>query len=170
MRKEDQEIGEIMSEDHDDSADLEWVPPSEAEQKIINARRERSDKISKVMGQYMLKGYKMLATCCPKCGTIELEDRQNQKYCVACEEVDCAETNKDNPAVNPEAARLQIAESRMTEMESQIETAGDSNPYNLILSAEVVPKHTGKYGNLLSLSFEKNFVKATFLLNCGKVL
>ena len=125
MSKEDQEIDEIMSEDHDDSADLEWVPPSEAEQKIINARRERSDKISKVMGQYMLKGYKMLATCCPKCGTIELEDRQNQKYCVACEEVDCAETNKDNPAVNPEAARLQIAESRMTEVESQIETTGD---------------------------------------------
>ena len=125
MSKEDQEIDEIMSEDHDDSADLEWVPPSEAEQKIINARRERSDKISKIMGQYMLKGYKMLATCCPKCGTIELEDRQNQKYCVACEEVDCAETNKDNPAVNPEAARLQIAESRMTEVESQIETTGD---------------------------------------------
>ena len=81
-----------------EDADLEWVPPSEAEQKIINARRERSDKISKVMGTYLLKGYKMLATCCPKCGTIELEDRQNRKYCVACEEIDCQETNKDNPA------------------------------------------------------------------------
>ena len=88
-----------MSEEDDlDNADLEWVPPSEAEQKIIMARRERSDKISKVMGTYLLKGYKMLATCCPKCGTIELEDRQNRKYCVACEEIDCQETNKDNPA------------------------------------------------------------------------
>ena len=119
---QDQEVSEIMSEEYDDSADLEWVPPSEAEQKIINARRERSDKISKLMGQYLLKGYKMLATCCSKCGTIELEDRQNQKYCVACEEVDCQETNKDNPAVNPEAARLQIAESQMLDIDSQIET------------------------------------------------
>ena len=45
-----------MSEDHDDCADLEWVPPTEAEQKIINARRERSNKISKLMGDYLLKG------------------------------------------------------------------------------------------------------------------
>ena len=25
----------VMSEDHDDSGDLEWVPPTEAEQKIL---------------------------------------------------------------------------------------------------------------------------------------
>ena len=50
---------EAMSEDHDDGADLEWVPPSEAEQKVLNARRERSDKISKRMGDYLLKGYKI---------------------------------------------------------------------------------------------------------------
>ena len=63
---------EAMSEDHDDGADLEWVPPSEAEQKVLNARRERSDKISKRMGDYLLKGYKMLATTCRICGTIDL--------------------------------------------------------------------------------------------------
>ena len=61
-----------MSEDHEDGADLEWVPPSEAEQKVLNARRERSDKISKRMGDYLLKGYKMLATTCGVCGTIDL--------------------------------------------------------------------------------------------------
>ena len=45
-----------MSEDHDDGSDLEWVPPSAAEQKVITARRERSDKISKLMGNYLLRG------------------------------------------------------------------------------------------------------------------
>ena len=45
-----------MSEDHDDGSDLEWVPPTAAEQKVINARRERSDKISKLMGNYLLRG------------------------------------------------------------------------------------------------------------------
>ena len=45
-----------MSEDHDDASDLEWVPPTAAEQKVINARRERSDKISKLMGNYLLRG------------------------------------------------------------------------------------------------------------------
>lgn len=47
--------------------DYEWQPPSEAEMKIIQARRERSDKISKLMGDYMLKGYKMLGTVCEEC-------------------------------------------------------------------------------------------------------
>lgn len=46
--------------------DSEWIPPSEAQLKVINARRERTDKISKRMSEYLLKGYKMLATSCNK--------------------------------------------------------------------------------------------------------
>ena len=49
------------------SLDYEWQPPSEAEMKLIRARRDRSDKISKLMGDYLLKGYKMLSTVC-ECG------------------------------------------------------------------------------------------------------
>ena len=60
--------------------DSEWAPPSEAEQKVINARRERSDKISKLMSEYLLKGYKMLATTCPKCMSIELKTREGEIY------------------------------------------------------------------------------------------
>ena len=58
-------------------SDEEWTPPSEAEMKVIQAKRERSDKISKVMGDYMLKGYKMLATSCPICWTVELQEHFN---------------------------------------------------------------------------------------------
>jgi len=46
----------------------EWIPPTEAELKVIQARRDRSDRISKIMGSYLLKGYKMLASECPTCG------------------------------------------------------------------------------------------------------
>lgn len=49
------------------SDDMEWKPPSDAELKVIQARRERQDKISKIMGEYLLKGYKMLGTVCSKC-------------------------------------------------------------------------------------------------------
>ena len=45
-----------------------WTPPTEAEMKVLNTRRERQNKISALMGQYLLKGYKMLGTCCPICG------------------------------------------------------------------------------------------------------
>lgn len=51
-----------------DEEDFEWEPPSEAEMKVIQARRERQDKISKLMGDYLLKGYKMLGDCCDACG------------------------------------------------------------------------------------------------------
>jgi len=44
------------------SEDEEWTPPTEAELKVLAARRERSDKISKLMGDYMLKGFRMLAS------------------------------------------------------------------------------------------------------------
>lgn len=45
-----------------------WTPPTDAEMKVILARRERSDKISKLMGEYLLKGYKMLGISCEICG------------------------------------------------------------------------------------------------------
>ena len=36
--------------------DNEWKPPTEAEKKVLLARRERSDKISKRMAECLLKG------------------------------------------------------------------------------------------------------------------
>ena len=48
-------------------SDDEWCPPTEAESKVFQARRERQDKISKLLGEYLLKGYKMLGTTCPLC-------------------------------------------------------------------------------------------------------
>lgn len=41
--------------------------------KVIQARRERQDKISKLMGDYLLKGYRMLGDCCEVCGVSEGE-------------------------------------------------------------------------------------------------
>ncbi|KAF0308824.1 Sjoegren syndrome/scleroderma autoantigen 1 [Amphibalanus amphitrite] len=85
--------------------DMEWTPPTEAEMKVIQAKRERADKISNLMGSYLLKGYKMLNETCPKCTTIYLRDKQDELYCVACVEVD-TDTEKDNPAAvsSPAAA------------------------------------------------------------------
>ena len=99
----------IINFNMSDSED-EWTPPSEAEMKVIQAKRERSDKISKVMGDYLLKGYKMLATSCPLCLTIELQDKQGATFCVACQEVDCHETSKDDPALSQQAASRIIQE------------------------------------------------------------
>lgn len=111
-----------------DDEDFEWEPPTEAEMKVIQARRERQDKISKLMGDYLLKGYKMLGECCDACGvsgcvgdgcralnngekvecwnkcvlcfqTILLQDKQQKNYCVSCQELD-SDVDKDNPGTH----------------------------------------------------------------------
>ena len=49
---------------------LEWRPPTEEERLRLEKQRERSNKISKIMGDYLLKGYKMLGSQCNKCQVI----------------------------------------------------------------------------------------------------
>ncbi|XP_038821122.1 protein ZNRD2-like isoform X2 [Salvelinus namaycush] len=95
-----------------DDDDFEWTPPSESEMKVIHAQRERQDKISKLMGAYLLKGYKMLGECCEQCGTILLQDKQKKNYCVACQELD-SDVDKDNPALNAQAALSQVRERQL---------------------------------------------------------
>jgi len=56
-----------------DDKDYEWEPPTEPEMKVIQARRDRQDKISKLMGDYLLKGYRMLGECCDVCGVSEVD-------------------------------------------------------------------------------------------------
>ncbi|XP_022252157.1 Sjoegren syndrome/scleroderma autoantigen 1 homolog isoform X2 [Limulus polyphemus] len=92
------------------SSDSIWEPPTDAEMKVIRAKRERADKISSLMGDYLLKGYKMLNTICEMCETILLKDKQGNLYCVACSEVDAAEHAKDNPALSDTAAKRQKEE------------------------------------------------------------
>lgn len=90
--------------------DGSWRPPTDAELKVLEARRERQDKISMIMGDYLLRGYKMLGDICDVCSTILLEDRQNNKYCIACSEVDTSENLKDNPVLSDAAAQRLVEE------------------------------------------------------------
>uniref|UniRef100_A0A0E9X1V3 Zinc ribbon domain containing 2 n=1 Tax=Anguilla anguilla TaxID=7936 RepID=A0A0E9X1V3_ANGAN len=64
------------------------------------------------MGDYLLKGYKMLGECCEQCGTILLQDKQKKNYCVACQELD-SDIDKDNPALNAQAALSQVRERQL---------------------------------------------------------
>ena len=46
---------------------------SDEEKHALELRRERSNKVSRLMGEYLLKGYKMLGTTCNKCGVSMLK-------------------------------------------------------------------------------------------------
>ncbi|KAA8586767.1 protein ZNRD2 isoform X1 [Etheostoma spectabile] len=106
--------------------DFEWEPPTEAEMKVIQARRERQDKISKLMGDYLLKGYKMLGECCDVCGTILLQDKQKKNYCVSCQELD-SDVDKDNPALNAQAALSQVRERQLAAQSTALSQAPEVN-------------------------------------------
>ncbi|KAM3920585.1 protein ZNRD2 isoform 2-T2 [Leptodactylus fuscus] len=90
-----------------------WSPPSESDMKILRARRERQDKISRMMGDYLLKGYRMLGESCDMCGTILLQDRHKKLLCISCQELD-SDTEKDNPVLNPQAALSQVREHQLS--------------------------------------------------------
>lgn len=65
-----------------------------------NKKRERTDKISALMGEYLLKGYCMLGACCPVCATVLLKFRDNKEFCVACCEVDVEASTDSNVPSN----------------------------------------------------------------------
>ncbi|CAH8648042.1 unnamed protein product [Heterobilharzia americana] len=44
-------------------------------------KRRRSDKISNLMGRYLLKGWRMLNVSCPECETILFQQPSGQYYC-----------------------------------------------------------------------------------------
>ncbi|NXB89409.1 SSA27 protein, partial [Vidua chalybeata] len=59
-------------------------PPPGADE--AEARRERLDRASRAMGALLLRGYRMLGSCCPECGTILLQDKERRLLCVSCQE------------------------------------------------------------------------------------
>lgn len=122
-----------------DDDDFEWEPPSEAEMKVIQARRDRQDKISKLMGDYLLKGYKMLGDCCEACGTILLQDKQHKNYCVSCQELD-SDVDKDNPALNAQAALSQARERQLAAQPAP-QTNGDPSPAAVSIVGQPRPEH-----------------------------
>lgn len=91
---------------------------------MLQARRERQDRISRLMGDYLLRGYRMLGDTCADCGTILLQDKQRKIYCVACQELD-SDVDKDNPALNPQAA---LSQAREYQLASTAEPATGSRP------------------------------------------
>ncbi|KAM9333637.1 protein ZNRD2 isoform 1-T1 [Pholidichthys leucotaenia] len=113
--------------------------------KVIQARRELQDKISKLMGDYLLKGYKMLGECCEVCGTILLQDRQQKNYCVSCQELD-SDIDKDNPALNPQAALSQVRERQLAaqspapSLASQL-NGGPSSTHGAVTVPQPRPEH-----------------------------
>ena len=67
----------------------------------LEKKRKRENQISKLMGEYLLKGYRMLGSTCNVCGTILLKDRQHQDYCIGCSEVDIQFTHNVNTQQRP---------------------------------------------------------------------
>ena len=78
-------IVEVQSVPCDTSGVLsvDWV--SSLSNQSSSNKQNRSDSIAQAMGQYLLKGYKMLATTCPQCDCILMEDRNRQTLCIGCD-------------------------------------------------------------------------------------
>ena len=89
----------------------------------------------------------MLATTCKVCDTIELQDKQERIFCLACTEIDCQENVKDNPALSTTAANRTLAESS----ERQINVTSPRSRETLAAEVEsqMIP---GKFNNTYEFS------------------
>ena len=45
-----------------------WEGPAVEQREAAKRKRERDDRISSLMGEYLLKGYRMLGSTCSTCG------------------------------------------------------------------------------------------------------
>lgn len=79
------------------------LPNNATDLKIDRAKQERSNQISHLMGEHMLRGYRMLDRLCNRCDTILLLDRSGVDYCVYCNEISSV-ASKDDPVTNDRAA------------------------------------------------------------------
>lgn len=69
----------------------------------------------------------MLGECCETCGTILLQDRQQKNYCVSCQELD-SDIDKDNPALNAQAALSQVRERQLASQSPAPPQTPESTP------------------------------------------
>ncbi|VDN99701.1 unnamed protein product [Rodentolepis nana] len=82
-------------------ASLKAPETTSAENSMEKERqRQRSDKISQILGQYLLKGWRMLDKSCPTCDTILMLNREGKLFCVSCNEID-----NQNPEPKPKSVQ-----------------------------------------------------------------
>ncbi|KAG0211529.1 hypothetical protein BGX28_007753 [Mortierella sp. GBA30] len=86
--EDDDDERALESDDDFEDAEEEVFKPSEEELKEREAKREQSERASRLMGQKMLQGWAMLQDPCPNpsChGVPLLANREKKEYCVVCE-------------------------------------------------------------------------------------
>ncbi|KAG0037059.1 hypothetical protein BGZ82_003232 [Podila clonocystis] len=84
---EDEDKG-VESDDDFEDAEEEVYKPTEEEIKAREAKREQSERASRLIGQKMLQGWAMLQDPCPNAdchGVPLLRNREKKEYCVVCE-------------------------------------------------------------------------------------
>ena len=108
------------------------APPARVLSPQVQEHADRSDEISTLTGNYLCRGYCMLATACEHCNTVLLRDRSGKEICVA-QEIPGACPGEAQPAPAPAPVAAQASTSAPTYPTSRnvsapftVPTAGDS--------------------------------------------
>ena len=160
--------------------DEDWTPPTEADMKILTAKRERNDKISKLMGQYLLKGNKMLATTCKQCGTIEMEEKSGRVFCVGCQDVDSGGENaKDNPVLrgNRPEQRQEVVEPIIVPQRAYMLGSAKPEQRQEVVEPTIVPQTAYLLGSAAAKPEQRQEVveptivpQTAYLLGSGEII
>ena len=93
---------------------------SEEQRAVLEEGRQRSDKISRLMGAYLLKRYRMLSETCYVCKNILLQSPQGVKYCVNCEEIEKEPTGTSSSVSQQRQRHLAASNQSLTHCKVEI--------------------------------------------------
>ncbi|XP_074424132.1 LOW QUALITY PROTEIN: protein ZNRD2 [Larus michahellis] len=117
------------------------------------AARGRQDRVSQAMGELLLRGYRMLGSCCPRCGTILLQDKQQQLLCVACQDPEAPDAlSAPSPPPHPAAPRPEHCEGAATALRGG---RGEPPPPSASPTAPPQPHGGGAVGAARAAVLEK---------------
>eukprot|EP01135_Chromosphaera_perkinsii_P001328 Nk52_evm55s164 gene=Nk52_evmTU55s164 len=126
----------------------------------IDIRRERSALISSKLGEYMLKGYRMLNAYCDDCGTVLLAEKgTGEKQCIACrefpfcspkkEEVTPVKTSTEDTSfvIKPEPANARTTTTQSYEALKESAGSAVAKAFANVLGGDSANIVSGKSGN-----------------------
>ncbi|KAF9213980.1 hypothetical protein BGZ59_004535 [Podila verticillata] len=128
---EDDEDKGAESDDDFEDAEEEVYKPTEEEIKAREAKREQSERASRLIGQKMLQGWAMLQDPCPNAdchGVPLLRNREKKEYCVVCENFFQREQDLEHgkytvvPTPSSSEAKTEVSSEAKTEVSSEAKT------------------------------------------------
>ncbi|XP_054152931.1 protein ZNRD2-like [Oppia nitens] len=125
----------------------------------MSFNRTVEDKITKIMGSYLLKGYTLLDNHCPKCQTPLMKTKTSTEYCIYCNEINVQSVDNQMPnssSSNGSNVSAMIKDNYKEEIESRTSVKRAVSP-----SDKTLDSANSNSSNNNNVETERQYVEKT---------